>query len=487
MDERLMQPIGPYRPDMVASNAGVSANVRNVLMRRDETGVAYGPHPSLAIPASATALPATPLGGTAVVLRSGSKKVFVGTAATLQEMANDFTWTQIATGYAVPSGDKWSMRQFGTYLVMTNTVDGLLAYNVETPAGLNAVSGAPAFKSLFVAFDCLFGCVSDDDTLLFRNSAPNDHTNWTTAGAGYQPLADGEALMGGGEISQGYAIVLQRKAVHLLQRTGDRKIFNRVKLEDGTGSVNPWGIVGARGALYFCDTDGFKRASQNGVEVIGQDKVNRTFIDELVGGLDGIEGAFDAANQRIVWRYQEKAAASETVFPGFIAYDLRLNEFVPVTTSTTALFSMASPGYTADNASALGNVDTVPYGPDSRFWVGGEEGLLGINSDLKAGFFNGTNLAAEVETATLVSNTSDTTTRVTVITDASAATVSMGYRERLADTATYTTAATMDTNGTTGVRSAGKLQSAKVNVAADEDWHFVRGVRFDEVATGGAR
>lgn len=481
-----MQPIGPYRPDLVASNAGVSANVRNVLMRKDETGVAYGPHPSLAIPASATALPAAPLGGAAVVLRSGAKKVFVGTAATVQEMANDFTWTEIDNGFAVPSGDKWSMRQFGTFLVMTNTVDGLLAYNVETPAGLNAVSGAPAFKSLFVAFDCLFGCVSDDDTLLFRNSAPNDHTNWTTAGAGYQPLADGEALMGGGEISQGYAIVLQRKAVHLLQRTGDRKIFNRVKLEDGTGSVNPWGIVGARGALYFCDTDGFKRASQNGVEVIGQDKVNRTFVEELAGSLDGIEGAFDAANQRIIWRHQT-VGGDDTLFSSFMAFDLRLNEFVPVDSSTTAIFSMASPGYTADNASALGNVDTVPYGPDSRFWVGGEEGLLGINSDFKAGFFNGAALAAEVETATLVSDTADTTTRVTVITDASAATVSMGYRERLADTVAYASAETMDAGGTTSVRSAGKLQSAKVNVVAEEDWGFIRGVRFDEVATGGAR
>lgn len=481
-----MQPIGPYRPDMVASNAGVSANVRNVLMRKDETGVAYGPHPSLAIPASATALPAAPLGGAAVVLRSGAKKVFVGTAATVQEMSNDFTWTEIDNGYAVPSGDKWSMRQFGTYLVMTNTVDGLLAYNVETPAGLNAVSGAPAFKSLFVAFDCLFGCVSDDDTLLFRNSSPNDHTNWTTAGAGYQPLADGEALMGGGEISQGYAIVLQRKAVHLLQRTGDRKIFNRVKLEDGTGSVNPWGIVGARGALYFCDTDGFKRATPAGVEAIGQDKVNRTFVEEIAGSLDGIEGAFDAANQRIVWRHQT-VGEGETLFSSFMAYDLRLNEFVPVDTSTTGLFSMASPGYTADNAGALGNVDTVPYGPDSRFWVGGEEGLLGIDADFKAGFFNGSALAAETETATLVSNTSDTTTRVTVVTDASAATVSIGYRERLADAAVYTTAATMDVGGTTGVRAAGKLQSAKVDVAAGEDWNFIRGVRFDEVATGGAR
>lgn len=481
-----MIPIGPYRPDLVASNMGVSRNIDSVLMFRDELGVAYGPHPSLQVTSGAGALPATPLGGTAAVLRSGAKKVFVGTAATVQEMANDFTWTEIATGMTVPSGDKWSMRQFGIYLVATNTADGLYAYNLESPSGFNSVTG-PNFLSLFVAFDCLFGCQADADTLLMRNSAPNDHTNWTSAGAGYQPFADGEALMGGAEISQGAAIVLQRKAVHLLQRTGDRRIYTRAKMSDGEGAVNPWGIVNARGAVYFVDTDGFKRASGAGVEQIGQDKVNRTFIDELAGSLDGIEGAYDAANQRVVWRYQEKAASSTTVFPTMIAYDLRLGEFVPITTTTTAIFSMASPGYTADNASALGNVDTAPYGPDSRFWVGGEEGLLGVNSSFKAGFFSGTSLAATMETATQMLSTSDVTTRVTVVTDAASATVSIGQRERLADAASYTTAAAMDANGSTGVRAAGKLQSAKVAVAGGESWSFVRGVRVDEMAQGSGR
>ena len=278
-----------------------------------------------------------------------------------------------------------------------------------------------------------------------------------------------------------------RKAVNLLQRTGDRRIYSRVRLSDSEGSVNPWGIVPAKGALYFCDTDGFKRATQSGVEAIGQDKVNKTFIDQLAGSLDGIEGAYDAANQRIVWRHQEKAAASTTNYPVMMAYALRLGEFVPITTDTTGIFAMAAPGYTADNASALGDVDTVPYGPDSRFWVGGEEGLLGVNTSYKAGFFNGSALAARVETATLVSPTNDTTTRVTVMTDAENATVSMGVRNRLADTVNYKTAAAMGDSGSTPVRASGKLQSAKIAVAAGEDWSFVRGVRFDEVATGGMR
>ena len=113
--------------------------------------------------------------------------------------------------------------------------------------------------------------------------------------------------------------------------------------------------------------------------------------------------------------------------------------------------------------------------------------MLGINSAFKAGFFNGASLAAEVETATLVSPTNNTTTRATVITDSSSATLSMGVRARLSDSPAYTTAQSMTAGGSTPVRATGKLMSAKVNVAAGEDWSFIRGVRFDEIAEGGGR
>lgn len=482
----MFQPIGPYRPDRAPTNAGVSANLLNVRARRDDSGVAYMPHPSLQVTSGAGALPAAPSGGTAVVV-SGAKKVFVGTAATLQEMGNDFTWTSRGTGYAVPAGDKWSMRQFGIYLLLTNTADGMFAYNVETPAGVNAISGAPKARWIATIFDCVFAGVCDDDPLLMRNSAPNDHTNWSSAGAGYQPFADGEELMGGGEISQGYGVILQRKSVHLLTRLPDRTIYRRDKLEDGTGSVNPWGIVSGKGAVYFVDTDGFKRATQSGVEVIGQEKVNRTFIETLAGSITGIEACYDAKRQHILWRYQKATGDTDTVYSGLMAFDLRLEEFLPLEEQTTAIFAMAPPGYNADNASSLGNVDTVPYGPDSRFWVGGEEGVLGIDENYKPGFFDGSNLAATAETATLASPTRDMTTRVTVVTDAANATVAMGVRDRLADEVTYKTAAAMQTSGTTPVLASGKYQTAKVEIAAGEDWSFIRGVSWDEVRVGGPR
>ncbi len=58
-----MLPIGPYRPDVAASNANVSPYVLNVTMKADEAGLAYGPHPSLSVTTGAGALPARPRGG----------------------------------------------------------------------------------------------------------------------------------------------------------------------------------------------------------------------------------------------------------------------------------------------------------------------------------------------------------------------------------------------------------------------------------------
>ena len=150
-------PVGPYRPDLAASNAGVSAYVMNVVINVDETGIAYGPQPSLSVTTGAGALPARPQGGIKAVLQSGTKKMFVGTAATVQEMANDFTWTAITTGRAVPSTDNWSFVQRDNKLLMSNTADGLLDYDLETPAGVAAVSGAPKFRYIFNLFDTVAG------------------------------------------------------------------------------------------------------------------------------------------------------------------------------------------------------------------------------------------------------------------------------------------------------------------------------------------
>lgn len=480
-------PVGPYRPDLAASNAGVSAYVMNVVIKGDETGIAYGPHPSLSVTSGAGALPARPQGGIKAVLQAGTKKMFVGTAATVEEMANDFTWTARTTGKACPSTDNWSFAQYGNKLLMTNTADGLLDYDLETPAGVAAVSGAPKFRYIFNLFETVAGLYSDGDSRLMRYSAPGGYTNWTTAGAGYQPFADGEELMAGGELSQGYAIMLQRKAVHLLTRTGDRRIFARNKMADGVGSANPWNAVFANGAAYFIDTNGVYRASPESVVNIGEDKVSRTFIDSLVGDLATIQGVYDPKYRRIVWRYQEKANNSTTIFEKMLTLDLRSGEFAIVATQTSGLFQAALPGYTADNASALGTVDTAPYGPDSRFWLGGDEGLLGVNSDFKAGFFGGTNLAATLDTSTLMSETDDVVTRVTPVSDAANITVAIGTRKSLSDTVAWGTAQSKNASGWCQARSRGKCKSARLSIAAGESWTFVRGIDFPNAVPGGRR
>jgi hypothetical protein len=471
-----MIPIGPYRPDVARSNRGVTANVLNVIYRKDETGVAYRPCPGLGVPPGAEALPAAPRGGAAVVTRAGVKKIFMGTAATIQEMDNTFQWTEVDNGYAVPAGYDWSMKQFGENLLATNDFDGLLALDLETPAGFSAVSGAPKFRTLFLAFDCLFGLVSDGDNRLFRNSAPNDYTEWLKDGAGYQPLPDGEELMNGGELSTDYAVVVQRKAVHLLTRTADRRIYTRKKMIDGVGAVTPGSFIAVRGVGYFMDTNGPQRVTPAGVEPIGQDRVARTFIEELVGSLDSVKAAYDPKYERIVWRHAAKAGDTDPITSKALTYDIAQKEFVPLEVTTSALLTTFVPGYTADNASGVGNVDTVPYGPDSRFWVGGEENLLGLDADYKAGFFDGDNLAATLDTGAEFDPTSSRVTGCVPLTDASTATVQLGVKQTLSESFTWGTAVAIDADGFAPVDEAGRVKSFRINVPAGADWNYVRGI-----------
>jgi hypothetical protein len=85
-----------------------------------------------------------------------------------------------------------------------------------------------------------------------------------------------------------------------------------------------------------------------------------------------------------------------------LAYHYTINEWVPLTIDTAAIFAMGSPAYDMDAMdTAFPDMDAITIDMDSRFWSGGEPQLFAIGSDLKGGYFSGPNLAATLETGTV--------------------------------------------------------------------------------------
>ncbi len=482
-----MIPVASYQPDMADSNPGVSAMAENVIVIRDANGLAHKPQAGLASPASSTALPAAPRGGVSAVNKSGIYTAFVATGSSIYKMNSLFELdasTSVGSGYGLPGGDFWSFARFGANLHASNTFDGIQKFNVDTDSAFSAVSGAPKARYIFTAFNALFALDCDGENRVMQNSVIGNSLLWTGKGANFRTMPNGEELMCGAELSPDFAIILQRNAIRGLHRVNDGRLFEVRRISSGRGVVNPRAFCSTDGVCWFLDSDGFYEYSMaNGLRNIGKDKVNRTFLDTVTtGGLEGVEMKVDKVGNRVFIRYQSYNTTSDTVFDDILVYDYLLQEWSTIKQQTTALFNMATPGYTLDDMGDFGPLDSFAIKLDSRFWSGGESRIAALDANLKFSFLDGANLAAKSDSAVMASPRSILVTSITPHTDADNATVSLGVRDALKDSVTWKTGVGIQSSGRCPVRGRGKIIQIRHEVAASESWGFFRG--FDQLGDG---
>src|SRR6478736_180586 len=156
-----MQSWGAWRPDSPGPNGGFAATADSVLPitmgdGRGQQAIAYGPFPQLVTPSGATALSGAPRGNISLTLDDGTYAVYFATSSTIEQLTSSYTFSAIDTGRSVTSGDDVSFAHFGSFLLNTDTTDGFKAYNVQTPAGNNTVSGAPTARFIFSCNNVVF-------------------------------------------------------------------------------------------------------------------------------------------------------------------------------------------------------------------------------------------------------------------------------------------------------------------------------------------
>jgi hypothetical protein len=471
-----MIPAAFYRPDMAETNAGVSAKVVNVNPRRDGNGISYHPHNSLRPIGEALSVP--PRGAYSTVTRSGLFHGFIGTDDALHMLQSDYSFAEIGSDYSLPTGHDWGMVQYGDRLLMTNTEDGMLQYDIEAGGSVTAVPGAPKARSLFTAFECVFALDCDGNNYLMRNSAIGNYANWKSGGAGAQEFADGEALMGGGALNDGTAAVLQRAAVHILTVSGNANVYGKRKVAEGIGAVSPRSIVTTPGAIYFLDVGGFYRLTTAGLESIGQGKVNETFLERVnQSALATVEGAYDQKRKQVGWRYQADGNGSETVFDNIIIFDIDTSEWVELEERTSAMMRMAIPAMALEDLDAkFGSLEDIPYSLDSDVWKGDRPRLAALDEDFRLGFFDGPSLPAVIETATVLNPREVRINSAVPITDAADVTIHLGLRQRLADAAVWRPTGPLQASGRIPMSGKGRAISMRVMIPAGSTWSFFRGL-----------
>lgn len=433
----------------------------------------WAPFPSLYVSPTAQALPAPPRGVFSIVLNDGSWEAFEFTATTLYQLQADFTVTSIATGYACPTGYDWSALHFGTKLLFTNTFDGLHSYDVQAGGAVSYISdaGDPAWiftcANFVIALNCKDASGNRDNRLI-KTSGFNDQTNWSSDGADYQELADGEALVAGFDLKQNTALLLQSRALVVMQfgnATGGAQ-FSLAKVADGKGCVGARCCVGFDGTVYFFDTDGAKKFSlAGGLESIGDQLIDRFFlamVDQSQFSL--VQGSADPLHKIIRWRFKRSIDASTTVSEISICYHWTLKRWFTVTEPVSYLTRLATVAVTYDAVTGTYDSQTLTY--DDLFWSGAAPLAGALDSSYKFGVSTGPSLAARWLTGVRNSGTNGKILWAENMGDAVAPTLELGTSDSLNQPIVFQAAESLNADGRFAIEGRGKNVQLRARVPA---------------------
>jgi hypothetical protein len=480
----MIVPFPNWEPDKSKFDGQNTDTVQNVLPLVG----GWGPMPAHSPVGSA--LPAECKGALSVADSDGVSWTFVGTQEGLYRFDTtslafvDLTTT--ATTYDVPEGEFWSFRHFGNLILATNQNDGLYYFDMASGTEFVLASNAPKAKFVTNVGEYVVLMNLDGFPNRIQWSEIGSVTDWTVGdnGAGLQDFPDGGDISGA-TFGEEQVFVLQRRCIRAMQYIGGSYTFQFELANTARGCKSPWSIVQAANTFFFLDEDGMYQGPQG--TPIGAEKVNRYVTDTYDLNLwDTVQGAADPTNKIVWWLFTFVGGVKE-----MIGYDWQLERWTRSDTDMTYIFSAESPAYTLEGLDNVNtSIDALPYSLDSRAYLGGRQALGGIDTSNFYGLFEGSNLAAVVEThdAKLQGpNQRAFVNGYRLITDAADHTGQVAGKDTHYSSLSFDAAvAPISASGLITTRKNARLHRFRGNVTAAETWTYIQGV-MPEVRPGGRR
>ena len=491
---------GTYLPDRpVVGTAGASV-ARNVVPHTDRS---YGPFRSLG--SSSNALTARCQGAIAVRASDGAIHHFAGDAAKLYKLAST-TWSNVSKvgGYSVGTDDFWAGVNFGDRVIMTNVTDAIQSYVIGSSTLFSDLAAAAPKAKHIAKVEPGFvvvGNTNDPGDGLRPGRiwwcAQEDPTSWPTPGTAaaaavqsdYQDLAIGGGVQQIiGAIGGASMAIFMESAIYRGDYTGDSRIFQFQDIERARGTPAPLSVINIGPFALYLGEDTFARFDGAQSTPIGALQFNRTFFNDANPDFyERITSAADTTRTLAFWAYCSNDAT--TGIPDrLLVYNWLLDRSAIVHIDTEILFRSFSQGLTLEDLDVLySNLEAInPLSLDSRAFAGGRLLLSAFNTSHQMGSFEGTNLAATLET----NDFDGQGQRQYVggirpqVDAASGVTCAVGYRDTMAATPSYTTATSPATDGICYSHVSARYVRARVSIAAGTAWTHAIGVEPLVIADG---
>ena len=491
-----MIPFGSYLPDLPALENPGATVANNVIprLKGPDGGTVYGPLANTSITGSA--LPSRVLGAFSCKDYDGNSETFAGTTTALFRLVSG-VWDDVTgTAYTTADDETWEFAQFGLRVLATGFNDAIQSYVIGTSTDFaNLAAAAPRARHLAVVKEFVMALNTSDPTdgVVPHRAwwcAIDDPTNWPTPGtaSAASVQSDRQDLMVGGwgqsiigAVGGADGAVFKETAIYRIAYEGPPTVFGFYEIERAQGTPFPNSVVNVGPFAVYIGQDGFYRFNGAASEPIGERRVDRTILADIdMNYRHRVYGVADHDQHLIFWAYPTTAATSGN--PNRLAsWNWVTGDF---SVSDGLAFELIFPefpkGLTLEDLDTIStSLDTLPLSLDSRAWTGGRRRIAGFNGSNQLVTFQGTNLAATLETGEFGSPSGR---RVRVngfrpLVDGGTITGLVRSRNLLSES--LTNSVSQSANPGTGIvpaRIDARYVRARVSIAAGGTWTHAQGI-----------
>lgn len=417
-----------------------------------------------------SALPTQVFGALAARSSGGTSFVFAGTGTDLY-LSSSTTFSNVSSSagvYNATNGNPWEMAQYGDTILAVDGNDNLQFYTFNSSTKFATVTASatsfPSPNHIAVIRDFVVLGSANNLERLVGWSAIYDFTSWTigTNQCDSQQMPDGGNIqrITGGE----FGLIWQSRAITRMTYVGPPLIFRFDKISHNMGLLAPGAVALAGGNYYFWSDRGFfvtDGASEP--QAVGYGKVDEWLKNNFnYLGQVNMSSAVDPVNKLIFFAFVSVNSGNNHIPDTLLIYNYQKQEFSIASISTEYLVTPF-----------IKSSGTGPY-------------LAAFDTSHRLCDFTGSNIAATLTTSDFEPNPGNRAcvTSLFPLTDTSAATGIVQYRERPESSFNNSASAAMQSNGEIPVIQSGAFFRAQISIPSSTSWTYINGIDIDAQPDG---
>jgi hypothetical protein len=419
------------------------------------------------------------LGGTTYKGSDGTVSLLAGTNTDLYRFDSGLEWDSILGSL---TAGRWFFTQYGEYAIATY---GGTPVQIDLLAGTAAnLGGSPPTAELCMTvrdFLVLGKCDGANNRLEW--SGFRDREEWDDGDnqSGQQSFLEGGAITGlaGGE----YGLIFQETRITRQTYVGTPIIWQYDTISTNIGCIAPGSIAQLGRLVFFLSHRGFQVTDGNDVKPIGEERIDRTFLE--IYSPDDLE--------RMYATVDPKQQIVTFVLPNRqFHYHISLDRWTTGTQTVKAAFQGYTAGISLDELDAIyGDLDAMgDISLDDPRFRGGDPQMLFVNTSDEVGTLSGDNLQATwlLPYMELVPARTARIRSIRPITDVTGGlTIQGNSRRKLGEAGSTENVFDMRTSGDIPCRMSGRYLRFRLTIEAGADWTYLQGMDLNYIAAGARR